>query len=444
MPMLLYNCSALIDDGKGGFQYLSPAFIGITADTISYLGNTRPNGCFQEKNMCGALVIPGLVNAHTHAAMTLLRGHGSGLPLDRWLFEAIFPIEDRLTPEDIAAGNALAQMEMLRTGTTSYSDMYYCLETEAVLCQSSGMKVNLARPITSFSPDESAFESYRVKESLSLFDEWHNRENGRIRVDFSIHAEYTCQERIAREYAELGKERGARMHLHLSETLKEHEACREKYGKTPAEWFRDLGVFDLPTAAAHCVTIENKDIEIFREFGVFPVHNPSSNMKLGSGFMKLPWLLKQGLPVALGTDGTASNDNLNMFEEMHLAALIHNGFASDPTAIHASDILKMATQNGALLQGRNDTGCIAVGKKADLTAVDLNKPHLIPSFDPLTTLLYSAQGSDVCMTMVDGRILYENGEYKTIDADRVYHDVRNALKRLYPGETDYSIISREL
>lgn len=429
--LLLYNCSALIDDGNKGFFHLDPAYIGIEDDTITHLSGTKPEGEWQEKNMHGALMIPGLINAHTHAAMTLLRGHGSGLPLDRWLNEAIFPVEDRLSAADIAAGNALAQMEMLRTGTTSYSDMYFSLETEAALCQTSGMKVNLARPITCFDPEESAENSFRAKESYDLFQQWHGAENGRIRVDFSIHAEYTCKEKIAREYAAFGKECGAGMHLHLSETRKEHEACKNNYGKTPAEWFRDLGVLDLKTAAAHCVFLEDSDIDILSSYKVVPVHNPSSNMKLGSGFMPLPKLLKKGIPVALGTDGAASNDNLNMFEEMHLAALIHNGYHADPTAVHASDILSMATRNGALAQGREDTGVLAVGKKADIVAVDMNQPHLIPSFDPLCSLLYSAQGSDVLMTMVDGQILYENGEFKTIDTDHVMYDVKQALNRLY-------------
>lgn len=429
--LLLHNCTALVDDGANGYIRMKNANIGIAGDTIAYLDNRPPAGHWERKDMHGALVFPGLVNGHTHAAMTLLRGHGSGLPLDRWLNEAIFPIEDRMTVEDMHAGNLLAQLEMLRTGTTSYSDMYFLLDDEAEICLQTGMKVNLGRPITCFDPNESAADSARAKESLALFDRWHGKAAGRIRVDFSIHAEYTCQERIAREYAEWGRERGARMHLHLSETVKEHEACKAKYGKTPTEWFRDLGVLDLPTAAAHCVTVEDGDIDILKQYGVSPVHNPSSNLKLGSGFMRLPKLLAAGLNVGLGTDGAASNDNLDMIEEMHLAALIHNGYSADPTAIRAEDVLNMATRNGARLQGRDDTGSIAVGKKADLAAIRMDAPHLVPSFDPLTTLVYSAQGSDVCMTMVDGQILYENGEYKRIDVDRVKHCVRRALNRLY-------------
>ena len=431
MQLLLKNCSALADDQSNGYRHLDPAFVGISDDTITYLGTERPAGEWVEKDMHGALLIPGLINCHTHAAMTLLRGRGSGLPLHRWLNEAIFPIEDRLTAEDIAAGNALAQLEMLRTGTTSYSDMYFSMETAAKLCLQSGMKANLCRPITCFDDNERAADNFRARESLDLFDTWNGAANGRIRVDFSIHAEYTCRERIAREYALLGKERGARMHIHLSETQREHEACKANYGKTPTEWFRDLGVLDLPTGAAHCVTLEDGDMEILQSYGASPVHNPSSNLKLGSGFARVKTMLDRGMNVTLGTDGAASNDNLDMLEEMHLAAMIHNGKLQDPTAIHASDVLRMATQNGARLQGRADTGALAVGKKADIAAIGMDTPHMIPSFDPLVTLCYSAQGGDVRMTMVDGKVLYENGEYKTIDAERVLYDVRKALGRLY-------------
>lgn len=429
--LLLTHCSALVPDGETGYALLDPAFIGIEDDTIVSVGASEPAGDWTKKDMHGALLIPGLVNGHTHAAMTLLRSRGSGLPLDRWLNEAIFPIEDRMLREDMAAGNALAQLEMLRTGTTAYSDMYYNLDTEAELCLQSGMKVNLGRAVTSFDPDEPAASSSRVRESLALFDDWHGKANGRIRVDFSIHAEYTCTERMAKEFAALGAARGARMHLHLSETAREHEACKAKYGKTPAEWFRDLGVFDLPTAAAHCVFAEDGDLAIFGAYGVSPVHNPSSNLKLGSGVMRLKAMLDKGLCVGLGTDGAASNDNLDMLEEMHLAALLHNGVLRDPTAIRPADVLRMATRNGALLQGRPDTGALEPGKKADIVAIDLDAPHLVPAFDPLALLVYSAQGADVRMTMVDGRILYENGEYFTLDADRIRFDVQKALGRLY-------------
>lgn len=432
MKLLFKNCSILANDGMDGYAPLSHGYLGIDGDSIAYIGEERPAAAYDlEKDMHGALLCPGLINCHGHAAMVLLRGLGSGLPLDRWLNEAIFPVEDRLCEADIVAGNALAQMEMLACGTTSYSDMYDKPLTAITLCEQSGMKVNLGRPILSFDPKERAADSSRVQETLALFKNCHMAQSGRVRVDFSIHAEYTNHEEIVREYALLCLQHGGRMQLHLSETQQEHAACKAKYGKTPARWFYDLGVFRSPTAAAHCVMVEPADMDILKSCGVSIIHNPSSNLKLGSGFAPIPAMLDMGINLALGTDGAASNNNLNMFEEMHLAAVMHKGYQHDPMLLSPAQVLNMATRNGAALQGRADTGALAVGKKADIIAISLDGPHMLPAFDPLSMLVYSAQGSDVILTMVDGKILYENGDWKTIDAERTRHEVSAALKRLY-------------
>ena len=221
------------------------------------------------------------------------------------------------------------------------------------------------------------------------------------------------------------------MHIHLSETKSEHEGCIEKYGKTPAQWMNDLGVFEVPCAAAHCVWVTAEDRALLRRKGVSVIHNPTSNMKLGSGFAPVPQLLEEGVNVALGTDGAASNNNLNMLEELHLAAVIHNGHCQDAALLSAPQVLTMATANGAKLQGRGDTGTLEAGKRADIIAIDLSAPHLFPHLDTAGLVVYSAQASDVCMTMVDGQVLYENGEYLTLDKERVLYEARAAVKRLY-------------
>ena len=221
------------------------------------------------------------------------------------------------------------------------------------------------------------------------------------------------------------------MHIHLSETKSEHDTCIEKYGKTPAQWMNDLGVFDVPSAAAHCVWVTEEDRTLLRQKGVSVVHNPTSNMKLGSGFAPVPQLLTEGVNVALGTDGAASNNNLNMLEELHLAAILHNGYHRDAALLPAGQVLEMATVNGARLQGRDDTGTIEAGKRADIMAIDLSAPHLCPHLDTVGLAVYSAQAADVCMTMVDGRVLYENGEFLTLDKERVLYEARAAAKRLY-------------
>ena len=431
MKLLLKNCDILATE-KGSFRWLKNAFLGIDGSTIDYLGEHRPEGKYDlEKDMTGRLLAPGLINCHTHTPMTLLRGVGSGLPLQEWLFDRVMPIEAKLTPEDIKTGNQLALLEMLSTGTTSYSDMYFEPETAVENAIAAGIKANISRPVQSFDPNETYAQNAGARESIALFKNYNGAAEGRIRIDGSIHAEYTCRPEIAGPYSADCRTLGARMHIHLSETKKEHGECIARWGKTPARWFYDLGTFECPTLAAHCVWVSEEDEEILREKGVAAVHNPTSNLKLGSGLAPVPELLQKGIAVGLGTDGCASNNNLNMFEELHLASLIHCGAAHDPTALSAEDCLRMATVNGAKIQGRPDTGSLEVGKKADLIAIDLDRPHLFPDLDPLALLCCAAQGGDVVMTMVDGKILYENGEFKTLDKEKILSDAAAAVRRLY-------------
>ncbi len=436
MRLLLKNAGILAwKDNK--YDYIPEGFLGVDGDTIDYVGAALPALPYdREKDMRGKLLIPGLINCHCHAAMTLLRGLGSDLPLDRWLFEAVFPVEDRMKTDDFMAGNELAVLEMLASGVTSFSDMYMEPQTLIELNEQVGMKVNLTRVVQAFDPDEPPEKNFRIPESLALFDQFHGSQNGRVRVDFGVHAEYTINDAVTRYYADQirpYREKGARVQLHLSETRKEHEECVGRHGLTPAAWFERMGIFDLPAAAAHCVWCTPADLDILKAHGVYPIHNPTSNLKLGSGFAPVPEMMERGLRVALGTDGAASNNNLNMFEEMHIAAIGMNGYLMDPELMPPSAILRMVTVNGARLQGRDDTGCLAAGMKADVAAVDMDKPHLYPAFDPLPMLVYAAQASDVVMTMVDGKILYENGEYLTIDREKAMFDAKQAVKRLYGG-----------
>ncbi|MBQ1215103.1 MAG: amidohydrolase family protein, partial [Firmicutes bacterium] len=215
------------------------------------------------------------------------------------------------------------------------------------------------------------------------------------------------------------------------ETKKEHEECKQRYGKTPARFFYDLGTMDIPVIAAHCVWVEDEDLDLLKEKGVTCVHNPSSNMKLGSGFMPIQKMMDKGIRVCIGTDGCASNNNQNMFEEIHMAAVIHKGYHLDPTMLEATDLLTMATVNGAEAQGRENCGALKVGYKADIIAIDMDRPHLMPTHDIPSLLTYSAQGSDVVMTMVDGKILYENGVYMTIDFEKVKFDLDASVKRIF-------------
>ena len=428
----LYRHADLFLHENGRFSVLKNAFLGVENERISYIGQTAPEEPYDvTKDMTDKLILPGLYNCHTHAAMVLLRGVGSGLPLDKWLFESVVPIEDKLTPETIRIGTELAMLEMLAGGTVSFSDMYFYPDVTAEAVLRAGMKANLNRPVQDFAFDNPEVAQRRIRESLELYNAYHGAGNGRLLIDFSIHAEYTCNEKTAAAYSAMCAQRRGNMHIHLSETEKEHAECKQKYGKTPARWFADLGAFDSRAFAAHCVTLEDDDIELLKEKGVSVVHNPTSNLKLGSGFARIPEMIDRGLNVCLGTDGAASNNNLNMFEEMHLAALIHNGRLRDATVMTADTVLQMATSNGAALQGRPDCGTLAVGKRADFIAVDLDRPHMTPQLDIPALLVYSAGAADVCLTVCDGKVLYENGEYLTLDREKIAYEVKAAAAQLY-------------
>ena len=431
MGILFENCDLLLRGEDGVYSTLH-GFLGVRGDTIDYIGTEKPTGEYEEhKSMEHKLLMPGLINCHNHSPMVLLRGVGSGLPLREWLFDKVFPIEDRLVPEDIAAGSRLAILEMLASGTTSFSDMYFFPEETVWAVEEAGIKANLNRCVQCFDENQTVEQNTQIPESLALFEKYHGAADGRIHIDFSIHAEYTCKSHIVKAYSDLCREKGGRMHIHLAETAREQRECIERYGKTPTEWFESLGTFDSPTAAAHCVAVTERDMDILKAHGVSVIHNPTSNLKLGSGFAPIHQMMDKGINVTLGTDGTASNNNLNMFEEMHLAEIMHDGYHNDPTLISTQEVLDMATINGAKLQGRDDTGVLAVGKKADIIALDLSKPHLYPNFDTPALLTCSAQAGDVCMTMVDGNILYENGEFKTLDENKVRADMERAVERLY-------------
>ena len=427
---LLKHADLLVYDGE--WRILKNGYVGIAGDTICYVSSIRPKQEFEtEKDLSGHLLMTGFYNMHTHTSMTLLRGLGSGLPLDRWLHEAMFPIEARLTQADISVGTRLAMMEMLACGVVSFTDMYDMPHITAEEVLQAGMRASLCRPLLAFNENEPYESNWRVPASRELYAKYNGAGDGRLIVDFGIHAEYTSHAAQVRQYGEECMRAGARMHMHLSETRKEHEGCKARHGKTPTRWFYELGVLDNPTIAAHCVMVEPDDIKLMLEKGVTCVHNPSSNMKLGSGFMPMQMLLDSGVHLTIGTDGAASNNNQNLMEEIHIASIIHNGYTGDPTIMKPENLLLMATKNGAAAQGREDCGELAVGKKADLIAVRLDTPHMMPAHDIPALLVYSAQASDVAMTMVGGKTLYENSVYNTIDFERVKFDLKETINRLF-------------
>ena len=380
-------------------------------------------------DLSGAIVMPGIVDAHCHAPMTLLRGVGGGLPLKRWLEEAIFPVEARMTDEDVAAGMTWGAMELLAGGVTCVADMYEHSLAGAAALAETGIKANVCRPGLAF--DDGTPEG-RLEECIDFVRNFRDS-NGRLLADICIHSEYLTNEKFCRALAEANREFTRPLNVHISETKREHEECIARHGKTPIAYLAETGLLDYGGYAAHCVWCTDDDFKIMADRNVSLVHNPSSNMKLASGFARVCRAAELGLNVALGTDGPASNDNLDMFEEMHLTSLIHKGVLLDPTVLSPWDVIEMATVNGAKALGRYDTGEIAVGKAADLCVVALDKPHLNPCVDPANLIVHSAHASDVAMTIVDGRIVYERSPEQSwidINHERAKFDFEMSLRRL--------------
>ena len=370
--------------------------------TIETEGDAISSVSLREPGKSDRLVLPGLVNCHCHAPMTLLRGVGGGLPLKRWLEEAIFPLEAKLTDEDVHAGALWGAMEMLAGGTTTVADMYEWNYQHAFL--EAGMRARVTTVGRLGAPG-------RLAECIERTRSWNERmrdeARGDVYMDICVHSEYLTDDHFCRELAAANRELGRRLHVHVSETRREHEECVARHGKTPIAYLADTGLLDRGGYAAHCVWCTDDDFRIMAERDVSLVHNPTSNMKLGSGFARIVRAMELGVNVALGTDGTASNDNLDMFEEMHLASLIHKGIANDPTVLSPWDVIEMATKNGAKALGRGDIGEIAVGRKADFCIVDLDRPHLLPAHDLANLVVHSMHSGDVVQTVVGGRTVYD-------------------------------------
>ncbi|HEY8348918.1 MAG TPA: amidohydrolase [Clostridia bacterium] len=410
-------------------EYIRNADIGITDDRIVFIVPTgqhvpdfTPDRKINGKNM---LAMPGMVNAHTHCAMTLMRNAADDLPLHKWLFEKIFPIEDKLTDDAVYWGTRLAAAEMIKSGTTALADMYLHMDAAARGIVDTGMRVNLSKSPLEFHSEGGLKADDVFDDVRTYFKNWNGMYNGRIRVYLEVHSTYLFDWPSLIRASELAKELGTGIHIHLLETARERKESFDKHGKSPVEICVETGIFDVPVIGAHLVHIDEEDIRILRQFGVNAAHNPTSNLKLGSGISPVHKLLDAGVNVALGTDGTASNNNLNMFEEMHLAALIQKGVAQDPELVTARQAFMMATVNGSRAVGFGDeTGILKPGMKADMILLDMDKPHLCPVNDPFSAVVYSAQASDVDTVIVDGNILMEKRELKTIDEERVMFEVR--------------------
>ena len=372
------------------------------------------------------LVMPGLINTHGHTAMTLFRSYADDLPLKEWLEEKIWPIEEYLSAEDVYWGTKLAICEMLKGGTTTFTDMYFFMDKVAEAAAESGIRAFLSRGMIGFG--DSAAKG--LKESEEFIYSWHGAEGGRINVTLGPHALYTCPPGYLEKVIALADKTKRSLQIHLSETKLEVEESYEKYGKSPIEQVAELGLFKSRVTAAHCVHVSEGDLDVLAENKVGVAHNPGSNLKLGSGVAPVARMLAKGIKVGIGTDGASSNNNLDMFEELRLASLLAKGIAMDPTLLKAKSTLRMATLMGAKALFLENCGCLKEGWKADLIGLYLDVPHLTPMHDPIAQVVYAASAADVALVLVDGKILLEKGELKTIDEAKIRMEAARCAARL--------------
>ncbi|RKD27141.1 5-methylthioadenosine/S-adenosylhomocysteine deaminase [Caminicella sporogenes DSM 14501] len=426
MNILIKNASVLFFTEENG--YIEETSIGIEKGIIKHIGKI-PNDFNYEKVIDGKdkLAMPGLINTHTHLPMSLLRNYADDMPLWKWLTEKVWPIENKLTKEDIYWGTMLSIAELIMSGVTCFNDMYTFADTIAKATASTKIRGNISHTLF----DKTRNDNLNFKTTRSLYEKWHKSNNDRIRIFIGPHAPYTCSEDYLKVITNLAKELETGIHIHLSESLQEIEHISKTYGKTPVKLLDDIGLFDVRTLAAHCVHLTEEDLDILMKKNVHVLYNPTSNLKLANGFAPIDKMIKRKINISLGTDGSCSNNNLNMFEEINLAAILNKGITKDSTLIPAIEAVKMATINGAKALGIDDkVGSIEIGKCADIILLDLNKPHLYPKYNLISSIVYSAQSSDVDTVIVDGNILMENRKLTTIDLEEVIKHVKLSSKRL--------------
>ena len=395
----------------------------IDGDKISYIGTEKTDEKFdREIDLQGNLIIPGFKNAHTHTAMTFLRSFADDLPLNDWLYEQVFPHEAKLTEDAVYVFTQLGNMEYLTSGITSSFDMYMKLPAYVKACTDMGYRTVLCGSINDFGGTvegiEEEYNTYNFGDPL-------------ISYQLGFHAEYTTKREILEGMAALSQKYKAPMYTHNSETKAEVAGCKERYGITPTQLFDRLGMLEYGGGGFHCVWFDERDMEIFRDKGLWMVTNPASNLKLASGIAPICEMRRHGMKnFAIGTDGAASNNCLDMFKEMFLVAGLQKVREEDAAACPAFEVLEMATTNGALAMGLTDCDVLAAGKKADLVVIDLKQPNMQPLHNIAKNLVYAGNKMNVKMTVIDGKILYEDGKFTTVDADEVYERANRLTKEI--------------
>ncbi len=433
--MRIALCPVTIVTCDDQFRVLERAALHIENNRITFVGAANEQPPFQADETIGGehlVALPGLVNAHTHAAMTLLRGYADDMDLETWLQTKIWPFEAHLDGDDVYRGTLLACLEMLRGGTTCCADMYHFYHDGVRAFLESGMRAVPGGVLLGFLPEPQR----RIANAISFVREYTNAGNGRITPALAPHSLYTCNEEQWRLMIDGARELGCLLHTHASETRREVADIRAQWGATPIRVLERLGALQTPLQAAHCVHLEEDDLEILAATGTRVAHNPTSNLKLASGFAPVEKFLQRGIMTSLGTDGTASNNDLDMWEEMRLAALLHKATTGDATAVSAQQALLMATRNGARsLNLETEIGSLSVGKKADIVVMDFDKPHLTPRHNVVSHLVYAAKASDVDTVLVDGQILVRRGNCTRLDTAQICAEANHRAARLVQKTT---------
>ncbi len=378
----------------------------------------------------GKILLPGLINTHTHLSMTLFRGLADDLSLDSWLNDHIWPMEANLNGDYCYIGALLGAVELIKSGTTTFSDMYFYMEDVARAVDDAGIRAVLSYGMIDFSDAER--REAEIKENMALYDTCNGMADGRIKVFFGPHSPYTASEELLVKVRELADEHNIGIHIHVSETQKEINDSLDERGIRPFEYLEKIGFLGSDVVAAHCVWLSDEEIEIIKKHGVKVSHNPCSNMKLASGVAPVSKLIENDICVSIGTDGASSNNNLDLIEELKTASLLQKVSTLDPKVLTSDEAIEMATIKGAEALGLDDEiGSIEVGKKADIILIDTNSANMVPDSSSLSSnVIYSANGSNVDTTICNGKILMENKKLTTLDEDEIYAKAKQAIKEL--------------
>jgi len=424
------NKNILIKDATIISNEIKKSSLLIQNDKIVEISNKLSiNDADEVINATGKVLMPGLVNTHTHLSMTLMRGLADDMPLDTWLNNYIWPVEAELNPEYCYAGALVACAEMIKSGTTCFNDMYFFMDHVARAADEAGLRGIISHGMIDFGDEDKRRQEF--KESIRIIKKCHNTGDGRIQVEFGPHSPYTCSQELLTEVKREAAKYGVRIHIHVSETQKEVSDILEAHGNRPFEYLDEIGFLGSEVTAAHAVWLSNNEMDIIKQNEVKISHNPSSNMKLSSGVSPVSKLLRKEVCVSIGTDGPASNNNMDMFEEMKITSLLQKVTTMDPTVLNAEEVFKMATINGAKSLGLEDQiGSIEVGKKADITLIDARSPQLTPFRNPISHIVYSANGGNVDTVICNGEILMKNRELLTLDENMILEVAQNASEEL--------------